>query len=378
MNKERNSSFELLRIISMLAIIFIHISGHGQVNLHTSGVTLNIINYLLIFSATLVNTFVLITGYFQCEKNIKLKNIFKLNNAMWFYSVVICTIMFIFDLSVVHPITKLDLAQSYLPIQFGGYWFTKMYLVLYIISPFINCALNNSTQKRHFSYIVIGIILFSILPMCTNNLFYDNGRGFTIENFVLLYIIGAYLKKYPINKSRLLGVYSKSKINVILLFTAFFLLTFNFLLYKLGISLPAGGGILGYMHNVFSKFFTAYCNPFIIIGSTCIFLIFSQMNIKSKFINKIGGLMFGVYLIHEFTYLNDVLYSWFGFANINGVGYIVETNILVFIRIIIVDLIIFIGCTLIEFIRQFIFKFIYNRKISEKCRNKFYEYLKNF
>ena len=143
MNKERNSSFELLRIISMLAIIFLHVIVHGQVNLHTSGVTLNIINYLLIFAYTLVNTFVLITGYFQCEKTIKLKNIFKLNNAMWFYSAVICTVMFIFDLSV-NPISKLNLVQSYLPIQFGGYWFTKMYLVLYILSPFLNLIIDIS------------------------------------------------------------------------------------------------------------------------------------------------------------------------------------------------------------------------------------------
>jgi len=80
--------------------------------------------------------------------------------------------------------------------------------------------------------------------------------------------------------------------------------------------------------------------------------------------------MFGVYLIHENNYIKIQMYQKFGFL-VNGYGYRVIP------KIFIVALIILVVCTLIEFIRQTIFKYIYNLKISQTYRKKYRSYVES-
>src|SRR5574344_2672576 len=67
-SKGRNSNFELLRIVSMLMIVTWHVIVHSKAYDLTSGSTHILIQ---MFSALLmihVNSFVLLSGYFQRDK----------------------------------------------------------------------------------------------------------------------------------------------------------------------------------------------------------------------------------------------------------------------------------------------------------------------
>ena len=66
-NKLRNSSFELLRITSMLLIVAHHFVVHGKFDL-TASFSKNIffLQSLSMFGKLGVNLFVLISGYFSC------------------------------------------------------------------------------------------------------------------------------------------------------------------------------------------------------------------------------------------------------------------------------------------------------------------------
>ena len=114
-----------------------------------------------------------------------------------------------------------------------------------------------------------------------------------------------------------------------------------------------------------------YSNPFIIIESVAYFLFFTTLVFKSKIINKLAGLVIGVYLIHENTYLRGFLYKWIGIDN----GPIYSSTFI--IRIFLAAIGIYIGCLIIEFIRQIIFKYIYNSKIATKIRKKYYSFIKS-
>ena len=89
MNKSRQSNFELMRIISMVFIVMWHFLYHGGLFNNSVGVTnyLSVILYALLIIH--VNSFVLLTGYFNHDKSFKLSKIVKLNNSMWFYKVLI-------------------------------------------------------------------------------------------------------------------------------------------------------------------------------------------------------------------------------------------------------------------------------------------------
>lgn len=87
---ERNSSFELLRILSILFIILHHYSAHGVPGLTEHALTTNkIIEQILSMGGNIgVNCFVLITGYFMTNGTLKYKKLLRLILEVFFYSVI--------------------------------------------------------------------------------------------------------------------------------------------------------------------------------------------------------------------------------------------------------------------------------------------------
>ena len=72
LQKERNSSFELLRLISMLLIVMHHYSLHGGFDyMSTLSLRLYFIQCLNMGGKLGVNLFILISGYFLCKSNFK-------------------------------------------------------------------------------------------------------------------------------------------------------------------------------------------------------------------------------------------------------------------------------------------------------------------
>ena len=114
----------------------------------------------------------------------------------------------------------------------------------------------------------------------------------------------------------------------------------------------------------------SYANPLVVLATVSYFIYFSKLNIKGKFINRISACTLGIYLIHDNGYVRKFIYKFLGFnKNVYGIkslGMILISAIIIFV------------CSLIiELIRQLIFKFIYNRKISYKFRNKCHKYFES-
>ena len=90
-NNIRESNFELMRIISMFFIVFFHflvITGGNLINT-TTGYTQIFFQFIAILIVVHVNSFILLTGYFQYNKKMKLKKVFDLLLMAWMYKVVI-------------------------------------------------------------------------------------------------------------------------------------------------------------------------------------------------------------------------------------------------------------------------------------------------
>lgn len=95
-SKIRASNFELLRIVLILMVISLHyLNGKMGGALNTKNIALGEFNYYLsriIESACIiaVNCFVLITGYFMCnKKKIKIGKILDLFLIVFFYNIII-------------------------------------------------------------------------------------------------------------------------------------------------------------------------------------------------------------------------------------------------------------------------------------------------
>lgn len=370
MKKERQSNYELMRIISMFFIVIYHIIYHGKLLDNTNGTIHLMLLLILCISLVHVNSFILVSGYFQYNKKFSIKSFFQTLNSAWFYKIVIATILLV---TGIYGLTKMQYINAFNPIYLAGYWFVACYLILYILSPFLNILIQHMNQKIHRRLIIISILCFTIFPFISEHYLGPND-GFTVIQFIILYFIGAYFAKYPIQNNIHFKNYSKNKLQL-LLFIGFFGFAFiNFIFYCFGTTLESFQTTIGtYIGNQITFNALHYNCLFVLAQSICYFLWFGTLNIKSKIINFISPLVFGVYLIHDNPYIQVMLYKWLKIDT----GILV-TSPIIFVKIFVIAISIFIICAFIEFIRQKIFNFIKRRKTYKKITNKFYNYIQNY
>ena len=197
--EKRESKFELLRIILILMVIGLHYFN-GSMGGLLSNVDKFSVNYYLanfIESAFIiaVNVFIIITGYFMINKNeISVKKVYHLLSICIFYGIVIFVILL--------AIGKIQLNLSSIKnliYTIDNRWFIVIYCILYLLIPFINKLLKSISKKQFQMLLGILIFFFSIWPtFFTNITVNDNGYG--IINFIILYLIGGYIKLYKDDK----------------------------------------------------------------------------------------------------------------------------------------------------------------------------------
>ena len=367
MKKERLSNFDLLKIVSMLFIILGHILLHGNVLNNTIGTTNMLLTFIMLILMVHVNSFVLVTGFFQYKKTFKMSKLVQLNNAMWFYKVFIMIIFLVFGIT---KLTNIEIFQTILPINYDDYWFISTYLLLYISTPLLNLIIKNINKKQHKLTIITMLLIISVLSTITNQVAYNNNYGYSLSNFIMLYFIGSYISKYNI---RVFKELDKKTLRLILILIILLSSALNLFIFSLLNTIQDKSEFIKYIADIAINARYSYCNPLIIISSISYFLLFKTFNIKNKIITYISTLTFGVYLIHDNKLIRKVLYN----SILNIPLETIHTNIII-PKIIIYTLLIFLVCSIIELIRKYIFKYIYNKKLSKIIRVKISKVFKKY
>ena len=333
MDTQRNSNLELMRIISMFFIVLGHVILFGKL-LETENKTILLIYYFIEFILIIhVNSYVLVTGYFQSKSKFKLKKIWSIISSSWFYRVIIMTIFLSLGLI---SIGIGQIIKDIFPISIDNYWFIKVYIILYLFSPFFNKLINNLNKDEFLKLLILGFIIFCVTPYITNNEFFENS-GYTLYNFVYLYFLGAYLNRYPLNKSKYFKRLEKRKFRNIMLLIFFCCVVLNFILFYVAQCLiPTNNSIANYLCSMILNNKIAYSNPIIVIETIAYFQVFLTFELKSKIINRISALTLGIYFIHENNYVREKLYNWLGVINGNHnsfafIGYVFIVAILIFV-----------------------------------------------
>ena len=362
---DKNSNHELMRIISMFFIVLGHVLLFGgfleQPNTST-GIIYNFIEFILIVH---VNSYVLACGYYQSKSTFKQSRLWKIINSAWFYRILI---LIIFSLLGIISVGKVQILKDIAPISVDNYWFIKTYILLYCISPFLNKLINNIQKSTYDKLLLTGFLIFCIVSAISGGEFFHNS-GYTLYSFIYLYFVGAYLKEYPLDKNYFFKIFTKELFQIIMVSLFFLCVLTNFGLYYFSQQIYSINSVLDIISNYIKTASLAYSNPIIVIQSIIYFSLFSTLTIKSKHINKIAGLMLGVYFIHENNYMRAHLYNWLGLVDCS------KESLLNMGYMFLMTIAIFVGCSIIELIRQKIFKFIYDRKFATNIRKKYYAWL---
>ena len=187
---KRNSSIELIRIIAMFMIVLSHSVTHGEYE------TENVFNKIILDWFTLGNIgnhlFILISGYYLCEK-VNYKSICKLISQVWCYSLII----FIFCSLFGYQYSFENILEVFFPVVFREYWFITAYIVLVLISPILNIFIKNVSKTSFKAILLVMVCMWIIIPTFT--IFQTNLYGDVLPQFMLIYLVGAYFRKYPNN-----------------------------------------------------------------------------------------------------------------------------------------------------------------------------------
>lgn len=346
---QRQSNFELLRIIAMFLIVLHHFCVHGIfplwniVNVGGNSFNTYACEFLSIGGKIAVDIFIFITGYFMVNTDFRLEKFFNLYLKTIFYSVLI---MFFFAYFGQYKMPSF-LNYALLPMNSVNYWFISKYLFLYMLTPFINIFIRHSGKKMHLSLIVLLFFFWSMLFTLTGLNFSFSELGW----FVFLYITGAYIRLYP-NK-----LYDNNKLNLLSLFAMCIL---SILI------------LLGLNHSHFVPMFeaTKYMSDssfIIVIISLNIFFLFKNLKIQNSLINSAAQSVLGVYLIHDNVLVGPFL--WVGLLNV--IKYMKSEYFIP--MAILTSFTVFVVCILLDkvfnSVFSIIFKFIKAEKLS--CFNKF-------
>lgn len=328
----RNTLIELLRIISMIMIMFHHFAYHGNFEWNFNEVTLPHLwyDFILMGGKVGVDIFVLISGYFLIENTEKLfqpKKLLKFWGQVVFYSIMT------YLLSVMLRLNAFEIKQLIkvcLPITYPGWWFASTYFMLYLIHPFLNKLLHGLSKTEYQYLILMMVLCWSIIPTATTQLFESN----SLLWFVTLYGIAGYVNLYGGNQ-KLQSKHYFSLYFMVLIITYTVSTTFLF---------------LGTKKEEWSThaidFFEIERLPILLMAIT-LFMGFVTLKMNyHKWINMIASATFGVYLIHDSSYIR--YYLW---TNIFKINQYQDSTFLILYSILVV-FILYVSCTMIDLIRK--------------------------
>ena len=270
--KQRESQFELLRIVAMAMIVALHFNGvvmqmfQPVSKCSFSGMwgaeTLEAV------AIVGVNLFVLISGYFGIR--LSAKGIAKYVGWVLWYSILLFLLY-----SCWHPefYTHKTSKLAFLGITHSTQWFVTAYFVLMALSPVLNAAIRRTSFSQH-RWIALALIAVN----CTVGWWLEvdfNKSGYTVYHLVMVYFFGHTLREC-LERYRQLPwrwicavVYMASVAGVVLMMQS-----------------------MDYYKAI------AYCNPVVLLESMAFFVVFATMHFRSRAVNWMASSAFAVYLIH--------------------------------------------------------------------------------
>lgn len=293
--KERQSNIELLRILAIIGVVVLHYNnpaiGGGMKYAEQGSVNFYTLYFLESMFVCAVDLFMLISGYFMC--NSKKANLWKpielivqvavFKEATYLFRVVIHSADFSFKL----------LLTNLIPANY----FVILYCCVFVLSPYLNAAICGLSPPKLKGLIVIVVALFAVYPTCVDVLgelrseefyglssvgMYGSQYGYSIVNFILMYLVGAYLR---LGKPKFLEWKTIRLCGLLLL---------DIVLMTVWAKV---NDIIGFFTE---KSAWEYCNPLVILEAVILFVLFSRAKLGViKPVNKLAEGVFSVFLLHS-------------------------------------------------------------------------------
>lgn len=274
----REYGIDVARVLAMFFVVLLHNLYYGNLLNHggLSGLSWMSAWFLESLASVAVNLFAMITGYLSINRSFKPSRLFEivLQSLFWAWACLILA----YAGGIRLPAN--DVLQWLIPVH--QFWYVDSYVGLLFLVPFLQAGVDKLSQKRFFALLValLGVSgTFGFIGA------FDLKNGYCAYWLVVMYLTGAYLKRYPLKLHHQTG---KAFVLYLLMTLVSTLLEFVFFQYQ---------------KDPF--IFIRYVSPLVIVGSVSLFVALSGLNIRVGWARRLlrffAPISFGVYLIDSFV-----------------------------------------------------------------------------
>ncbi len=172
----------------MMLIVLHHFALHGN---WVGNIPRVFIDWISMGGKVGVDCFVFISAYFLVRSRFKIRSLLRVVFETLFYSIAILAAMHFIDPS---QVTVQSVEQAFTPVSSYLYWFVSSYVVMILLSPFLNRYLTSIAREEHRRLILVVFSFLCVLPSVFSSTFLESG----VLWFVFLYILAAYWRLYDV------------------------------------------------------------------------------------------------------------------------------------------------------------------------------------
>lgn len=353
-SRKRNYGVDLLRMIAMFMVVILHILGQGGI-LSTCGT--NPANseaawFLEIAAFCAVNCYALISGYVGLHANYRYTNIIIFWFRVVFYTILI-TAAFAYFLP--ESIGTTEWLNAIFPVTTTQYWYFTAYVFLFLFMPLLNKAVQSLNQIQLRTTLLGLFFTFSLIQtLCQQDIFAAD-RNYSSLWLILLYLLGAYIKKYNSLKNISIPLAFLGYISMIILTWGLRILINYATLYFLG-------------EQKWGQMFVHYTSPTILASAIFLFVLYEKRNLrkwKKITVYLMAPSAFSVYLINT----NPLIWTYIMKNRFADYAAMTPANMI--LSVLGTALAIYLFCTLVDLIRRLLSLLLFRlRKNIQKLETK--------
>lgn len=349
----RDDGIDMLRVVSMLMVVCLHVLSQGGVmvrySANAAAYDMTWLLESLCFSA--VNVYGLISGWVGVTSRWKISRILELYLTVWFYAAGITLIARGTGMASVNGELMIS---SLLPLTQKTYWYFSAYVGVFFLAPFLNrmvLALSQAERVWLMRTIFAVFIALTMVPKAFGLDPFTLVGGFSFCWLLLLYVYGACMRLCPPKKSH-------RRIWYIAVYVFLALISW---LFKIG-SEHLNGAMPGKV--TYARMLITYHAPTIFLCAVCLLRSFSGVHLesrgKTRLLRSLSAGSFSVYLIHVqpliwAQVLKGAFSSWA----------VLDPRVILW-PCIGAALLIFLACSLLDVVRRALFRLLRIRQLLRK------------
>lgn len=279
--RKRLPGLDLLKILSMLLIIFHHLSKHGGFWAASMGATRWGIAVLNGLFAPSVNIFVLVSAYLMIKRGrVTVKGYLRLYAEVVFYTALSYAVACLLG---AQSFSAVMLLKSFLPISYPVFWFAKMYFLMYLAASLLLVVVKH-LEKKQYTVTVGAIFLILSLQTFLRLDILPLFNGFSALWFMLLFLLAGYWERFgfSLKKRYWALIYAVSTVYMCLW------------VYQNGLD-------IGYTHVG------------VALQTMSAFGLLHDLRCDRRWLNKLmvwlSSCTFGIYLLHDSDLIRTLLYE---------------------------------------------------------------------